>query len=105
MPGLRMFRECLLANTAIPRDEQIDEHALLGQDTATAVALGARFALVGLVERFVCGSATVFPGSPIDTIIGGGDADEFLGLLPEPCIKLEHLVLRGLAVVAASGDR
>lgn len=105
LPGSRMFRECLLANTAIPRDQQIDEHALLGRDTPTGVALGARYALVGLVEHFVCGPATLFPGSPVDTVIGGGDADEFRGLLPEPCIKLDHLVLRGLAVVAASGDR
>lgn len=105
LPGTRMFRECLFAKTAIPRDDRIDEHALLGRDTPTAVALGARYAVAGLVERFVCGSATLFPGEQVETVIGGGDADEFLGLLPKPCIKLNDLVLRGLAVLAAGGDR
>lgn len=104
LPGIRMFRDCLLANTAVPRDTRIDEQAILGRDTPTAIALGARYAVAGLVERFVCGSAALFPGQPVETIVGGGDAEQFLELLPQPCIKLDHLVLRGLAVLAASGD-
>lgn len=104
LPGIRMSRDCLLANTAIPRDSRVDERAVLGRDTPTAVALGARYAVAGLVERFTCGSAALFPGHTVQTFVGGGDAEQFLGLLPQPCIKLQHLVLRGLAVVAASGD-
>lgn len=104
LPGIRMFRDCLLANTAIPRDSRIEERAVLGRDTPTAVALGARYAVAGLVERFTCGSAALFPDRTVQTFVGGGDAEQFLGLLPQPCIKLDHLVLRGLAVVAASGD-
>ena len=104
LPGIRMFRDCLLANTAIPRDSRVEERAILGRDTPTAVALGARNAVAGLVERFTYGSAALFPGSTVQTFVGGGDAEQFLGLLPQPCIKLDHLVLRGLAVVAASGD-
>ena len=104
LPGVRMSRDCLLAHTSIPRDSEIDEGALLGRDTPTAVALGARYAVAGLVERFIGGSAALFPGQTVQTFVGGGDAERFLGLLPQPCIKLDHLVLRGLAVVAASGD-
>lgn len=104
LPGGRMFRECLLANTAIPRDDEIDERADLGRDTPTAVALAGRYAVTGIVERFVSGPHSLFPGLQPHTFIGGGDAEEFLGLLPPPCTKLEHLVLRGLAVLAAGGE-
>ena len=101
LPGSRLFRECLLAKTAIPRDPQVDEAAILGRDTPTAVALGARYSVAGLVERFVGGSASLFGNQPVQTYVGGGDADTLLALLPQPCSKLDHLVLRGLAVVAA----
>ncbi len=104
LPGIRMSRDCLLRNTSIPRDDQIDEQALLGRDTPTAVALGIRCAVAGLVERFTIGSAALFPRQEVQVFVGGGDAERFLGLLPKPCFKIDHLVLRGLAAVAASGD-
>ena len=104
LPGQRMARECLLANTAIPRDEGVDERAVLGRDTPTAVALGTRQAVAGIAERFTIGRAALFAGKRVHTVIGGGDAERFLGLLPDPCSRLDHLVLRGLAAIAASGD-
>ena len=104
LPGRRMFRECLLTNTSIPRDQQIDEKAVLGRDTATAVALAGRYAVTGIVERFVTGPHALFPGAEVHSYIGGGDADHLLDLLPRPCTKLDDLVLRGLAVMAASGE-
>ena len=102
LPGLRMFRQCLLDNTAIPRDQDVEEQALLGRDTPTAVALAGRFAVSGIVEHFLCGRGALFANMRTQTFVGGGDADEFLGLLPPPCNKLDHLVLRGLAVIAGS---
>lgn len=104
LPGLRMSRECLLANTAIPRDSVVDGRDDLGRDTPTAVALGARYAVAGIVERFTIGSAALFPGVLPETFVGGGDAEALLDLLPSPCHRLDHPVLRGLAVVAASGE-
>ena len=104
LPGQRMARECLLANTAIPRDDKVDERAVLGRDTATAVALGTRHAVVGIAERFTSGRAALFDGQTVHTVIGGGDAERLLGLLPDPCSKLDHLVLRGLAAIAVAGD-
>ena len=101
LPGLRMFRDCLLANTAIPRDDIVHGEDVLGRDTPTAVALGARYAVSGIVETFVCGSRALFPSHEVGIVIGGGDADQFTPLLPQPCSKLEHLVLRGLAVIAS----
>jgi len=104
LPGRRMFRECLLANTSIPRDSQIDEHAALGRDTPTAVALAARYSVSGIVEHFVDGPGSLFPGVGARIYVGGGDADHLLELLPPPCTKLDDLVLRGLAVMAAGGE-
>ncbi len=103
LPGAKMFRDCLLANTSIPRDSEFDTAATLGRDTPTAVGLAGRYAVAGIVEHFVRGSAALFPGESVQTFVGGGDADELLSLMPSPCTKLDHLVLRGLAVVAASG--
>lgn len=101
LPGSRLFRDCLLANTSIPRDSLIDEDATLGRDTPTAVALGGRYAVAGIVERFVGGSAALFGKQPVELITGGGDIDRYLPMMPFACTRLDHLVLRGLAVVAA----
>ena len=103
LPGQRMFRRCLLDNTSIPRDEDVDEHAVLGRDTATAVALAGRYAVTGIVGQVLAGPRSLFPNEQTTTFVGGGDAEEFLGLLSPPCHKLDHLVLRGLAVMAAGG--
>ncbi len=103
LPGRRMFRECLLANTSIPRDQEIDQQALLGRDTATAVALAGRYAVAGIVDRFAAGPHALFPGQELHCFVGGGDADHIIGLLPRPCTKLGDLVLRGLAAIAAGG--
>ena len=103
LPGKRMFRECLLSNTSIPRDQQVEEQALLGRDTATAVALAGRYAVAGIVARFTAGPHTLFAPGEIHTFVGGGDADDIIELLPRPCTKISDLVLRGLAVVSVSG--
>ena len=104
LPGLRLFRDCLLTNTSIPRESHVDERAVLGRDTPTAVALGARYAVAGIVERFVSGRDVLFPGQPVQVFVGGGDAQRILDLLPQPCTILSDLVLRGLAVLAVHGD-
>ena len=101
LPGSRLFRDCLLANTSIPRDSLIDEGATLGRDTPTAVALGGRYAVAGIVERFVSGSGALFGKQPVELITGGGDIDRYLPMMPLVCTRLDDLVLRGLAVVAA----
>ncbi len=104
MPGTKMFRDCLLANTSIPRDERVEDGAIVGRDTPTAVALGGLYAVAATVEHFIRGDTSLFTGQTAHVFVGGGDAERFLDLLPQPCTKLDHLVLRGLAVVAADGD-
>ncbi|MDJ0738237.1 MAG: type III pantothenate kinase [Gammaproteobacteria bacterium] len=104
LPGSALFRDCLLANTAIPRDPAVHAGDVLGRDTPTAVAQGARQAVAGIVERFLTGSQALFGELQPDLVIGGGDAELFAPLMPVRCIKLEHLVLRGLAVIDGHGE-
>jgi type III pantothenate kinase len=102
LPGLRSFRETLLANTSIPRDAKIEVDAEFGRDTATAVDLGARFAVAGLVALVMERQRQLFNGTQPTVCIGGGDAERLMSLMPSSCFKMQHLVLHGLAVVAAS---
>ena len=104
LPGLAMMRECLLANTSIPHDAEVESDVSFGRDTATAVALGGRYAVVGAVERLVAGEGALFLTSEPAVFIGGGDAEQFVGLFARPCTKLNDLVLRGLAVVAVGRE-
>ncbi len=101
LPGPGMARTCLLSNTSIPHEAQIDSTALLGRDTPTAVALGARYAVAAIVERFTIGTAALFPGQQAQIVLGGGDAEVIAGMLPESPTCLNELVLHGLAVVAS----
>lgn len=105
LPGSRLARDCLLANTSIPTDTDVEPAAKIGRDTPTAVALAARYAVIGIVEQFCYGRLAPFDGESVSIVIGGGDADDLLPLLPPGCITLPDLVLRGLAVVAGQrGD-
>ncbi|MCB1775421.1 MAG: type III pantothenate kinase [Gammaproteobacteria bacterium] len=105
LPGLRSFRDTLLANTAIPRDAQVEEGAEFGRDTATAVDLGARFAVAGLVALVFARRPAQFGEFPPTVCIGGGDTGRLFDLMPSPCLKIPNLVLQGLAVVAAVEGR
>jgi type III pantothenate kinase len=104
LPGLRLSRQCLLNNTAIPADEALMIEGRLGRDTPTAVALGTRLAVAGIVESLTRGSQALSAGEQWTIVLGGGDAGDLAPLLPSPCIRMDELVLQGLAVVADRGD-
>lgn len=105
LPGEALARDCLLANTAIPCDPETEPGAIIGRDTPTAVVLGTRYAVTGLVEYLVEGRGRPQSDQPIRVVVGGGDAGTFAALLPAGCITLDHLVLRGLAFLDAGGSR
>ena len=101
LPGERLARDCLLAETSIPHDSGIEAGARLGRDTATAVSLGARYAAAATIERVVS-SHRDLTGEDIRIIVGGGGSDAVLPLLSPGVTRIRELVLHGLAVLAAS---
>jgi type III pantothenate kinase len=104
LPGQRLARDCLLARTSIPQEAEVEPGARLGRDTPTALALGSLYAVAGIVERFVGGSDALFPLSGTKVFLGGGDVTALQHLMPVPCERIEHLVLSGLAVLAAAEE-
>jgi type III pantothenate kinase len=104
LPGQQLARDCLLARTSIPREPAIDAEAVVGRDTATAVALGAQQAVASIVHNFTEGPGSLFPNQRVGVVVGGGGAAALRPLLPSDCITLPDLVLHGLAVIAAGGS-
>jgi type III pantothenate kinase len=104
LPGQQLARDCLLARTSIPREPAVDAEAVIGRDTATAVALGAQQGVVSIVHFFTEGPGSLFPNQRAGVVVGGGGAAALRRLLPRDCITLPDLVLHGLAVIAAGGS-
>jgi type III pantothenate kinase len=100
LPGIDLARAALLEHTAIPHDVDVDQSARLGRDTPTGVAIGARYAIAGAVERCLQAAGV---GGTARVFVGGGDAERVLELMPGPCERADDLVLHGLAVVAQGG--
>lgn len=104
LPGERLFRDCLLRDTSIPPEGDIERDAVLGRDTTTAVALGARYAVAAIVDRFTAGATGLFADVDTKIFIGGGEADFIIPLIGRPSVRVDNLVLRGLAVLAQEGS-
>lgn len=94
LPGLSMMQRALLQGTAINLnvDTPVRSAAL---DSASAIALGARQALVALIEKML---AQAEPGARL--FIGGGDTGELTPYLASSYIKEACMVLKGLACLA-----
>ena len=104
LPGEHLFRDCLLRNTSIPREGDIEVGTRLGRDTTTAVALGARESVAAIVERFTVGTAALFGDADARVFVGGGQADFIMPLIGRSSTRIDDLVLRGLAVLARHGS-
>jgi type III pantothenate kinase len=105
LPGERLARESLLARTAIPGDTEVESDALLGRDTATALRLGSRYAVSGLVAQLRALPALRDSLQGMKIVVGGGDGARLLPLLPAGSVHLPDMVLHGLAVIARDGGR
>lgn len=97
LPGLGMMRSALMAGTHLSADPGSETVLSLGVDTAGCIAAGARYALIGAVERTLAHARTLLGRTPA-LVLAGGD-----GALMHPYLagRLEpDLVLRGLALLA-----
>lgn len=99
LPGLTTMRSSLVRATARLPFASGDIH-LPPTNTRDAIASGCLLAQVGAIEHYY----RVMEGSACGamTLLSGGDADIIAGHLAIPARTVDNLVLRGLAVVAAS---
>jgi type III pantothenate kinase len=100
LPGEQLARDSLLNSTDIPHDSEIRQEVSLGRDTATAIALGARYAAASVVATVVEHYQRRLHAE-VRVIVGGGGSDAVFPLLPAGAERLPELVLHGLALVAA----
>lgn len=104
LPGLRLFRRCLLGNTDIPDPGASGEIDYFATDTATGIDSGAILATVAAVERM---TSLLQQRSPeaVSCLLTGGDAGQLSGQLAVSHRIEPNLVLQGLAIQAECADK
>jgi type III pantothenate kinase len=104
VPGERLMREALHAQTSgIAAAALLDQAAVdgaFGVNTAGAVQQGARLALASLVDR-AAHVLELASGVAPRIFVAGGAAGEIAPLVTRAVEVMPHLVLEGLALVAA----
>ncbi len=101
LPGIRMMREALRRETAIPWVE-VGGTGLLATETGSAIAAGGLNAVAALVEKVLRQITGQLGEHPV-LLLTGGDADLLQGVLEEPGIGEPDLVLKGMALIADAG--
>jgi len=97
VPGLRAMQVCLQQRTGLQFDEVAARD--FGRDTAAAVHLGCRMALLGLLERALAEYRQEADVTPL-LLVSGGDAPALLPQLQQSYEWRPALVLEGLAQLA-----
>ncbi len=104
VPGERLMREALHAQTSGVAAAALLDHAAVdgafGINTAGAVQQGARLALASLVDRAARALEAAGGTTPRIFVVGGA-AGEIGPLVTRSVEIVPHLVLRGLALLAA----
>ena len=104
VPGERLMREALHAQTSgVAAAALLDRAAVdgaFGINTAGAVQQGARLALASLVAR-TARALEAAGAAPPRIFVVGGAAEEIAPLVARSVEIVPHLVLRGLALLAA----
>jgi len=108
IPGPRLMIESLLEGTAgirrraggrnAAKFSSTNRVALFARDTRTALAAGARYAAVGLIEQAMRSARRLLGAQP-RLLLAGGAADAIAPLLRVAHRREDELALRGLAVL------
>ncbi|TVO78320.1 type III pantothenate kinase [Sedimenticola selenatireducens] len=101
LPGLNLMRDSLLRDTKIPRVAGVEIESMFAHDTAAAVASAALHASAALIERAMLEAQSNHIGTP-KLILTGSDAGAIASLLRMPYEIDSGLVMKGLALFAAS---
>lgn len=105
VPGPDLMVSSLMHNTSDIMRHAADGSTggdLFADNTLGAVQQGAVNALAALVERAIDAMRLKLHVSPAVLLTGGASA-QLEALIAAPCVMIPDLVLRGLAVIAASG--
>ncbi|VAW89608.1 Pantothenate kinase type III, CoaX-like [hydrothermal vent metagenome] len=103
VPGVTLMREALVNNTEgldVTSEWQAEDGGLLmARNTADAIAGGAHYSLVALIDRAVLDARTLLDND-LSVVLTGGDANTLKTHLKCDSLFEPDLVLKGLAVVA-----
>lgn len=100
LPGVELMRRALAANTAqLPLAD--GEFSGLPRNTADAIISGCLLAQAGAVERMF---EQVADRQDANCLVGGGAAGQFFDLLRIPKLRVDNLVLEGLARMGGEED-
>ena len=102
LPGVDSSRRALLEFTRIPRVRHVDVASDIGDDTATAIELGGRLAIAGVIKHAMNIVEVKAPAANL--FLAGSEADLLRRWLPPETRWTPHLVLEGLAHYAAQGN-
>jgi type III pantothenate kinase len=105
LPGLEMMHESLLSKTSIPRVEFIDSKEVFASDTLGAVSAAAVHSSAALVDRLYLTLKNREDCAPQIILTGGNAAVIGAQILCKDELLYEpELVMKGLALIANSGD-
>lgn len=100
MPGLGLSLQLLAAGTEqlpwIANGAVSGLPELPGKNTSQAIAAGVHASLAGGATFLINRYRQEFQREDIPVIVTGGDANLLQSFIPQPCIPLDHMVLRGL---------
>lgn len=102
IPGLTLMRAALIGGTeGIANEvEGVDTGEWLGRSTTTAMAVGGRQAVAGLLRQGLRSLGQHIQSRQVGCLLTGGDAEAVAPLLDDACRLEPDLVLLGLAELA-----
>ncbi len=104
LPGMRLFRQCLQANTDLPPLQGETMSDGFATDTAKGIAAGAMLATTAAIEAMLQ-QVRERCGDDVKCIVTGGAASQVVPHLKTSPILVPNLILQGLALQAGLTDR
>ena len=100
-PGLRVLNQSLVGHTALPNAESgvYDSFSL---STQNALFTGVIDSLVGVINKSLRTMLDKYHFKKVNCILSGGDSNFLLPYLSPQFKIIDHLVLKGLVVIAQS---
>ncbi len=106
LPGAKLMHDSLVGETAGIYSEPTSVDSAIGETTSECVNAGAKFGLVGAVDRVIDEfSREIGDNAPWQISICGGDGEWLCNLMasPHPKILAPQLIFRGLLNMIESG--